>query len=521
MGASYSATKLKVQLKSATSRMVMSTNKRTNAIRIDSRLIGSLLQQHKDESARIKVEGLLHQRNLVSVMETLQLMCDLLSTRIQIITHSTTVPPDLEESIATLIYASQRVEIAELELIAHQFAAKYGEKAMRMHLDNSLGRVNPRVVEKLQITPPDFALVIATMQDIAAQWEVDWKPDLSVLDSGVKGGDPERLGSIAGGPKPAEGEYKEADLHALPVAGRGAASSPPSGPPGGGGAGGGVGMAAALPPAAVRAEDEKKAQPAARPPKSVDLPDSSPSSSAPVPRPAAVPAPSFIPYSPTPPDAASYPGTLNVILLHARDLPQLPSSASVVVSISEPSASLRWSSLPSLSSSASSSSTASLISFPANQHVPLSVTSPTTLIVVEVSHHSPSSPPTTLGGLSIEAEQLRRSGLDGTWYTVFTSHSHVARGQVLLASQYLPMVGAARGVGGGGGGEEPVYHVGGGGPPGGAVAEQPPAYDGKSEGEPTVPLLREEEYARRSGTVESRGSNDADAELQARFRQLG
>ena len=159
MGVAYSATKLKVQLKSATARMTMSINKRNNAIRIDSRLIGSLLQQHKDESARIKVEGLLHQRNLVTVMETLQLMCDLLATRIAIITHSTSLPPDLEESVATLIYASQRVEISELTLIAQQFGAKYGEKEMRLHLDNALGRVNPRVVERLQINPPDFALV--------------------------------------------------------------------------------------------------------------------------------------------------------------------------------------------------------------------------------------------------------------------------------------------------------------------------------------------------------------------------
>ena len=546
MGASYSATKLKVQLKSATSRMVMSTNKRNNAIRIDSRLIGSLLQQRKDESARIKVEGLLHQRNLVSVMETLQLMCDLLATRIQIITHSTEVPSDLEESIATLIYASQRVEIPELELIAHQFVAKYGEKAMRLHLNNDLGRVNPRVVEKLQINPPDFALVISTMQDIAAQWEVDWKPDLSVLDSGVKGQDPERLGSIAGGPKPAEGEYKEADLHALPVAARGPA--PPGGGPagavggasGGAGEGGGGGVGAGLPRAAERKEEERRTElaPASRPAKSVNLPDPSPSF-VPAPRSMPLPVPAFQPSPYTPSDESSYPGTLNIILLQARDLPQSTSSASTIVTISEPSTSLRWSSLPALPSAS-----LTLTPFPPNQHCPLSVTSPTTLIIVEVSYHptrpsssSPSSPshnappPDIIGGLSIEAEQLRRSGVEGTWYTIFTSHSHAPRGQVLLASQYMPMVrGSGVGsAGGGGGGEEPVYHVhvvGSGGPPGGVVGEEPPAYeggdgDGEREGEPSVPLLREEAYARGSGVAGPRRRDDADAHMNARFKQLG
>ena len=501
MGASYSANKLKVALKTAVARMTRSINKQNNQIRIDGREIASLLQQHKDESARIKVEGLLHQRSLVSVMETLQLMCDLLGTRIAIITHSTSPPLDLEESIASLIYSSQRVEVAELTDIAHQLAAKYGEKPMRLHLDNASGRVNPRVVEKLQITPPDFALVIATMQEVAQQWEVDWKPDLSVLDSGVKPQDPQLLGAIAGGPKPSPVEYKEADLHALPTAARG--SAPAATPPGG--------------PRGDEGKEEMK-DPLPSRPAAADFPTPAP---APAPVIGQRPAAAFqsFPSTPSSPsDAASYPGTLNIILLQARDLPHPTGQATTVVRITQPSVSPTWSwaSLPSLPSPAGSSAT----SFPVHQHCPLSVAGPQALIVVEVVHgYRGGVGEEVVGGLSIEAEQMRRSGVDGTWYTIFSSHSHAPRGQVLLASQYIPMVMG----GGGGGGQEPVYHRVMEAAPGGAEGE-PPAYDGGAgrEGELNVPLVREELQARGGKGAASRpAAKGKDADLQDRFNQLG
>ena len=523
MGASYSATKLKVQLKSATSRMTMSINKRNNGIRIDSRAVASLLQQQKDESARIKVEGLIHAKNLVTVMETLQLMCELLSTRIAIISNSQSVPPDLEESIATIVYCAQRVEIDELTAIAHQLAAKYGEKQMRLHCDDSLHRVNPRVLEKLRIQTPDFALIIASMQDIAAQYGVDWKPDLSVLDSGVRGSNPERLGAIAGGPTGADGgEYKEEDLHALPTVGTGAAA--------GGGAAAALGRADE-----GKAEEEKRGGDGfSQPPiKKVPMPDSSSSASSSLSASAASPPPAFSPaggaappqFSPPPSSAPSssfspppptYPGTLNVIVLQARDVPAAsPDSPSATyVKISEPSSSAAWHwvSKPALPSSSS------LLRFPANQHCPLSVTSASQLIVVEVVRDGGA----VLGGLSIEAEQMRRS-VDGTWYTVFSSHAHQPRGQVLLASQYMPLQQPGGGGGGGAvgaggeGGEEPVYHsmAAMGGAPGGAP-QPPPAYDGSGGGQR---VGMEDEREGQAQPLMREGETLQQQQQQARFRQ--
>ena len=463
MGASYSANKLKVSLKSATARMTMSINKKNNAIRVDSRAIATLLQTHKDESARIKVEGLLHSRNLISVMETLQLMCDLLATRIQIITSSTSVPVDLEESIATLVYCSVRVEVDELTAIAQQLGAKYGEKEMRQHVNNDSGRVNPRIVEKLRISPPEFATVICEMEKIAAEWRVEWKPDLSQLQSGVRSDNPERLGSIAGGPGNGGAEYHPEDVHALPTVG--GANMPPhmerkeldnEERKGGEQPTGGYNAAAveyqddvgSFTPSPLSSIMQRPPQQHFQPSQPHPAQFIPPAAARPVPSPAAAssfPVPPPMPSQPFLPSAASpahplfstYPGTLNVIVLQARDLPQPTNPATrIILRITEPSTAVLWQSAPALP--AADRTSPPVLHFPHGQHLPLAISSAGVLIVVEGLHVTDGAGEEVVGGLSIEAEQLKRSA-EGTWYTIFSSHTHQPRGQVLLASQYMPL----------------------------------------------------------------------------------
>ena len=168
--------------------------------------------------------------------------------------------------------------------------------------------------------------------------------------------------------------------------------------------------------------------------------------------------------------------------------------------------------------------------FPHGQHLPLAIVSAGTLIVVEGLHVTDGASEEVLGGLSIEAEQLKRSA-EGTWYTIFSSHTHQPRGQVLLASQYMPLAaaynntkqrtaappgGAPAASAAAGAGEasgvDPVYHtpqVGGAG--GGAVVEgavQPPAYDSTISGGGVVRMGGEGE------------ANARDDEIMSRFNSL-
>ena len=205
-GAGYSQQTIKTQLKMAVQRLMMHRNKRSNQVSVDSKQVAILLQQAKDESARIRCEAILHEKNLVTAMELLTLMCELLVARTALITASKTCPVDLEEGIASIIYCASRIEVPELKTVSEQIASKYGKDWVLAHTDNRSGKVNQRIIEKLSIQPPPFEVVFAMLKEIAATYQVEWEPDLTALQSGiVDHSNPERLGSIARLPQAAPG----------------------------------------------------------------------------------------------------------------------------------------------------------------------------------------------------------------------------------------------------------------------------------------------------------------------------
>ena len=199
MGISFNSNTLKVKLKMCVSRISMQLNKLSNQLTMDKKTVSTLLADHKDESARIRVEGIIHQRNLINVLEILSLMCELLSTRIGLLTSQNECSVDLEESIASIIYCSKRLDtLPELTECTEQFQKKFGNKFVTQHINNSSQRVNPRIVDKLSVTPPGFDIVLQQMQEIADQYSIDWKPNLT-SDVYHNDNDIYKLGSITGG----------------------------------------------------------------------------------------------------------------------------------------------------------------------------------------------------------------------------------------------------------------------------------------------------------------------------------
>lgn len=72
----------------AISRMSLLKNKKVNSIKLQKRQVAELLQQQKDESARIKVENLIREDYTIEALDILELFCDLLQTRLQLIVES-------------------------------------------------------------------------------------------------------------------------------------------------------------------------------------------------------------------------------------------------------------------------------------------------------------------------------------------------------------------------------------------------------------------------------------------------
>ena len=173
-GPSFNGQKCKAQLKMASIRISQQSNKKTQQIKALKREIAQLLSINKEEKARIKTEHIIREDFVMEAYETLSLLCDLLHERMPLIQSLKLCPPDLHESVVTIIYAAARTEIPELMKVRKMFRTKYGEKFEEQALMNENRVVNERIVNKLGINPPNSFLVLEYMKEIAKAHNVEW-----------------------------------------------------------------------------------------------------------------------------------------------------------------------------------------------------------------------------------------------------------------------------------------------------------------------------------------------------------
>ncbi|KAL9644553.1 hypothetical protein ABK040_009417 [Willaertia magna] len=176
---------LKSNLKMAMTRVSLLKNKKQNSIKVQKRQVAELLQSEKDESARIKVENIIREDYAIEALEILELFCDLVHTRIQLIAESKTCPHDMKEAVSTLIYAAPRIEVKELMEIRNQFSAKYGKDFVESAMENKDLAVNQRVMFKLDVKVPEPYLCIDYLREIAKENGIEWDDSNVVTDVDV------------------------------------------------------------------------------------------------------------------------------------------------------------------------------------------------------------------------------------------------------------------------------------------------------------------------------------------------
>ncbi|KAL7433125.1 hypothetical protein ACHAXH_006539 [Discostella pseudostelligera] len=183
----YNPSKLKPQLKMAITRLNISSNKKSALMKQQIREIATMLSDTppREEKARIRAEALIRDDNTIEAYEILALHCELLSERIHLISHSKRCPPDLASCVSTLIWASNIVDIPELQVIRTQFRYKFGKGFDLNAILNMNGVVNARVAEKLSVHPPSAYEVQMYLEKIAEEQELDWKPKQTLCGNGI------------------------------------------------------------------------------------------------------------------------------------------------------------------------------------------------------------------------------------------------------------------------------------------------------------------------------------------------
>lgn len=159
-------------------RIKLLRNKREIQVKQMRKEISQLLTTGQEPSARIRVEHIIREQNILAAYDILELFCELVAVRLPIIESQRNCPLDLKEAISSLIFASPRCsDLPELLQIRQLFAAKYGKEfaAAAAELRPDCG-VNRRIIEKLSVRAPPGEVKLKLMKEIAAEHDVAWDP---------------------------------------------------------------------------------------------------------------------------------------------------------------------------------------------------------------------------------------------------------------------------------------------------------------------------------------------------------
>ncbi|XP_010432238.1 PREDICTED: uncharacterized protein LOC104716552 [Camelina sativa] len=172
----FNSSKCKTAAKMAVARIKLLRNKRQVVVKQMRRDIAVLLQSGQDATARIRVEHVIREQNIQAANELIELFCELIVSRLTIITKQKQCPVDLKEGIASLIFAAPRCsEIPELGDLRDIFEKKYGKDFVSAATDlrPSCG-VNRMLIDKLSVRNPGGEYKLKIMKEIAKEFQVDW-----------------------------------------------------------------------------------------------------------------------------------------------------------------------------------------------------------------------------------------------------------------------------------------------------------------------------------------------------------
>ncbi|KAL8211197.1 hypothetical protein R6Q57_005634 [Mikania cordata] len=173
---SFNTSKCKTAAKLAVARIKLLRNKRQVVVRQMRRDIALLLQSGQDATARIRVEHVMREQNILAANEFIELFCELIVQRLTIIAKQRECPADLKEGISSVIFAAPRCsEIPELVALRDIFEKKYGKDFVGAATDlrPDCG-VNRMLIDKLSVRTPAGELKLKILKEIAKEYQIDW-----------------------------------------------------------------------------------------------------------------------------------------------------------------------------------------------------------------------------------------------------------------------------------------------------------------------------------------------------------
>ncbi|XP_059454080.1 uncharacterized protein LOC132184455 [Corylus avellana] len=177
----FKAAKCKTLLKLTIPRIKLLRNRREIQIKQMRRDIAKLLETGQEATARIRVEHIVREENMMAAQEIIELFSELISVRLPIIESQRECPLDLKEAISSVCFAAPRcADLPELLQVQMLFATKYGKEfvSAASELMPDCG-VNRQLIELLSVRAPSPEKKLKLLKEIAEEHELDWDPAAS------------------------------------------------------------------------------------------------------------------------------------------------------------------------------------------------------------------------------------------------------------------------------------------------------------------------------------------------------
>ncbi|XP_078441257.1 uncharacterized protein LOC144711200 [Wolffia australiana] len=174
----FRGARCKTLLKLTIPRIKLLRNRRVLQLKQMRRDIANLLSSGQEATARIRVEHIIREENMMAAQEILELFCELIVVRLPIIESQRECPLDLKEAISSICFAAPRcADLPELQQAQMMFSSKYGKDfvnaAAELLPDSG---VNRQIVELLSVRAPATDAKLKLLKEIAEEHEVDWDP---------------------------------------------------------------------------------------------------------------------------------------------------------------------------------------------------------------------------------------------------------------------------------------------------------------------------------------------------------
>ncbi|KAL6209418.1 hypothetical protein ACLB2K_020360 [Fragaria x ananassa] len=177
----FKAAKCKTLLKLTIPRIKLLRNRRDIQIKQMRRDIAKLLETGQEATARIRVEHIIREENMMAAQELIELYCELISVRLPIVESQRECPLDLKEAISSVCFAAPRcADLPELLQVQMLFVSKYGKEfvsaATELMPDCGVSR---QLIELLSVRAPSAEKKLKLLKEIAEEHELDWDPAAS------------------------------------------------------------------------------------------------------------------------------------------------------------------------------------------------------------------------------------------------------------------------------------------------------------------------------------------------------